>query len=375
MSRHLPAIAAVAALAATRSRLTSDSSGNGARQRARTDPKRCNQRKGNPVKTPSLALALLLGSLASASAHVSLQPSQAIVGASFKTALVVPHGCAGSATTRLTVTIPEGVIAVKPTPKPGWTIEMVKAPYQQSYKPMHGDPVAEGVRQISWSGRLDDGLYDEFSFVGTVTDTLSGRETLSFPTIQACEQGTSNWTEIAADGESPHTLKSPAPVLRLVSDRAPGAAVQAGDLVVTQAWSRATPSGAKVASGYLTIENKGTAPDRLLGGSSDAAAKVEVHEMATRDGVMTMRSLDGGLSIAPGATVKLAPNGYHLMLTDITKPLKLGDTVTVTLDFEKAGKKAVTLRVLGIGAKEPDSSVPSDGTMDHEKMDHGKMKM
>lgn len=336
------------------------------------------------MKPPLLTLALLLGSLASASAHVSLQPSRAIVGASFKTALVVPHGCAGSATIRLTVTIPEGVIAVKPTPKPGWTIEMVKGPYQQSYKPMHGDPVAEGVRQISWSGRLDDGFYDEFSFVGTVSDTLSGRETLSFPTIQACEQGTFNWTEIAADGESPHALKSPAPVLRLVSDRTPDAAAQAGDLVVKQAWSRPTPAGAKVASGYLTIENKGTAPDRLLGGSSDAAAKVEVHEMATKDGVMTMRELEGGLAIAPGTTVKLAPGGYHLMLTDIKKPLRQGDTVTVTLSFEKAGKKDVTFSVLGMGAKAPDGS---DGAVDHDHMhmdmknmdmkgmDHSKMKM
>src|SRR5215475_7639164 len=115
----------------------------------------------------------------------------------------------------------------------------------------------------------------------------------------------------------------------LASSAARADDVKVGDLVITQAWSRATPSGAKVASGYLTIENKGTAPDRLLGGSSDAAAKVEVHEMTNKDGVMTMRQLEGGLSIAPAATVKLAPSGYHLMLTDITRPLKQGDTVTV----------------------------------------------
>lgn len=333
------------------------------------------------MKTCSLTLVLLLGSLASASAHVTLQPSQAIVGASFKTALVVPHGCAGSATTRVTVTIPEGVIAVKPVPKPGWTVETTRGPYQQSYTPMHGGPVAEGVKQISWSGRLDDGFYDEFAFVGAIADTLNGRATLSFPTVQACEQGTANWTEIAADDQNPHTLKSPAPLLRLVSDRAAGAAAQAGDLVVTQAWSRATPAGAKVASGYLTIENKGTAPDRLLGGSSDGAAKVEVHEMATRDGVMTMRELEGGLAIAPGTTVKLTPGGYHLMLTDIKKPLKQGDTVIVTLNFEKAGKKDVTFSVLGIGAKGPDGSSAgaAGGAMEHGhdnmQMDHGKMKM
>src|ERR1700755_2553818 len=77
-----------------------------------------------------------------------------------------------------------------------------------------------------------------------------------------------------------------------------------GDLVITQAWSRATPNGAKIGSGYLTIENKGAAPDRLVGVSADVAGKVEVHEMATKDGVMTMRPLETGLAIDPGKTVK-----------------------------------------------------------------------
>ena len=68
--------------------------------------------------------------------------------------------------------------------------------------------------------------------------------------------------------------------------------VKAGDLVITQAWSRATPGGAKVGGGYLTIENKGTEADRLTGGSADVAGKVEVHGMAMNNGVMTMRPLD-----------------------------------------------------------------------------------
>jgi copper(I)-binding protein len=55
--------------------------------------------------------------------------------------------------------------------------------------------------------------------------------------------------------------------------------VKAGDLVITQAWCRATPGGAKVAGGYLTIDNKGSTPDRLIGGSADVADKVQVHEM------------------------------------------------------------------------------------------------
>jgi len=129
--------------------------------------------------------------------------------------------------------------------------------------------------------------------------------------------------------------------------------VKAGDLVITQAWSRATPGGAKIAGGYLTIENKGSAPDRLISGSGDFAGKVEIHEMAMNNGVMTMRSLDKGLPIEPGKTVKLAPGGYHLMLMDLKTPLKQGDKVPLTLEFEKAGKVTLSLDVQGVGAQAP----------------------
>jgi periplasmic copper chaperone A len=147
--------------------------------------------------------------------------------------------------------------------------------------------------------------------------------------------------------------------------------VKAGDLVITQAWSRATPNGAKIGSGYLTIENKGSAADRLIGGSADAAGKVEVHEMATKNGVMTMRPLDNGLTIDPGKTVKLAPGGYHLMIFDLKSPLKQGDKLPVTLEFEKAGKVKLSFDVQGIGAQGPGAA---SGGMDKKKMPDG-MKM
>jgi copper(I)-binding protein len=132
--------------------------------------------------------------------------------------------------------------------------------------------------------------------------------------------------------------------------------VKAGDLVITQAWSRATPGGAKVGGGYLTIENKGSAADRLIGGSADIAAKVQVHEMAMNNGVMTMRPIDKGLTIEPGKTVKLAPGGLHLMLLDLKSPLKQGDKVPLTLEFERAGKVSLSLDVQGIGAQGPANS-------------------
>jgi periplasmic copper chaperone A len=129
--------------------------------------------------------------------------------------------------------------------------------------------------------------------------------------------------------------------------------VRAGDLVITQAWSRATPGGAKIGSGYLTIENKGSTADRLIGGSGDVTDRIEVHEMTTRNGVMTMRALDKGLAIEPGKTVKLAPGGFHLMMFDLKSPLKQGDKVPITLEFEKAGKVKLSFDVRGVGAQGP----------------------
>jgi copper(I)-binding protein len=150
--------------------------------------------------------------------------------------------------------------------------------------------------------------------------------------------------------------------------------VKVGDLVITQAWSRATPGGAKVGGGYLTIENKGSAPDRLIGGSTEAAGKLEVHEMAMTNGVMSMRPVEGGLVIAPGKTVKLAPSGYHLMILDLKGPLKQGDKLPVTLQFEKAGSVNLSLDIAGVGAQGPAAAGGAGDHMDMNKMSPG-MKM
>ncbi|MGW1422155.1 copper chaperone PCu(A)C [Bradyrhizobium manausense] len=148
--------------------------------------------------------------------------------------------------------------------------------------------------------------------------------------------------------------------------------VKAGDLVISQAWSRATPGGAKVAGGFLTIENKGSAPDKLVAVTAEIAGKAEVHEMAMDNGVMKMRPLDRGLVIEPGKTVKLAPGGNHLMLQDLKGPFKQGEKVPVTLEFEKAGKVVVSLDVQGVGAQAPGGG---GGMMMKKMPDHSGMKM
>lgn len=151
--------------------------------------------------------------------------------------------------------------------------------------------------------------------------------------------------------------------------------VKAGDLVISQAWSRATPGGAKVAGGYVTIENKGKAADKLVSVSADIAGKAEIHEMTMDNGVMKMRALDKGVTIDPGKSVKFAPGGNHLMLQELKGPFKQGDKVPVMLQFEKAGKVTVSLDVQGVGAQAPGGDGHS-GHMDMKKTpDHSGMKM
>ena len=119
--------------------------------------------------TPAiLALAVLAAS--PATAHVTLEKRQAPVGSYYKAVFAVPHGCAGSATVKLRVQIPEGVIGIKPMPKPGWTLEMVKGKYATEYE-FHGSKLSEGVKEVVWSGgKLADENYDEF----VVSTFLSG---------------------------------------------------------------------------------------------------------------------------------------------------------------------------------------------------------
>jgi len=123
-----------------------------------------------------------------------------------------------------------------------------------------------------------------------------------------------------------------------------------GDLDIGHPWSRATPPGAKVAGGYLTITNHGGAPDRLVSVVSDISGKAEVHEMAVKDGVMTMHPVEGGLEIPAGGKVELKPGGYHLMLMDLKHLTKEGEMFPATLTFEKAGSVTVEFQVEGMNA-------------------------
>lgn len=129
--------------------------------------------------------------------------------------------------------------------------------------------------------------------------------------------------------------------------------VTVGELRISSAWARAMLPGQKAGGGYLTITNAGTADDRLVSAASPAAAKVEIHEMKVVDDVMVMRPV-AGLVIPAGAAVELEPGGLHVMFMQVPKGFAAGETVPLTVQFEKAGAVELQLPVLA-GAGEDHS--------------------
>ncbi len=298
-----------------------------------------------------------------AHAHITLEKPDANAGQPYKGVLRVGHGCEGTPTISLSVQIPDGLAGVKPMPKAGWTLQTEQGAYPEAVT-VSGQKLTSGTRRITWSGgRVLDSEYDEFVFVGQLAPGVSGA--LYLPAVQACEKGEQRWVEIPAAGQSARDLTYPAPVLRVAASE-PKAA-QSGPLRIEQAWSRATPGGANIGVGYLRVTNTGSTPDRLLGGATDVASRIETHDMKMEDGVMKMRALTQGIEIAPGATIELKPGGMHLMIVGLKQGLKAGDSVPATLRFEKAGVVPVTFNVLGMGAPAPSATPASEPEMDHSK--------
>ena len=316
---------------------------------------------------PSSALALvaLFSSfgITTASAHVTLANAEASPNSHYKAVLQVPHGCDGEPTTSVRVQIPEGVIAVKPMPKAGWTLTTTRGAYAKSYD-NHGRKVSEGVKEIVWSGgNLSDDHFDEFTFAAMIATDGGSAKAVYFPTVQQCAKGEIAWTQVPAAQQSSHDLKSPAPGLRISAKTTAaqsgghhhGASAGAdtykvGDIAVEAPWTRATPSGAKVAGGYVKVTNNGAAADRLLGATTDIAGRVEIHEMAMNNGVMHMRPLNAGLELKPGRKRRTEARRFSRHVHGSEAPAQAGQMVKATLKFEKAGTVEVIFKVAAVGA-------------------------
>ncbi|SIQ77210.1 hypothetical protein SAMN05880590_107102 [Rhizobium sp. RU35A] len=326
-----------------------------------------------------------------AEAHVTLANGPAKPDSYVVIQLQVPHGCAGKPTNEVRVTLPDGFYGAKPQPKAGWDLEIIKGDYAKPYD-NHGTKETSGPLEIRWkNGSLPDDNYDVFVMQGKLAGVADGTA-LPFKTIQVCGGDTEKWDEVAAPGTDPHSLKDPAPLLKVSAggekpagggmdhsgmdhagmdhagmghgDAGHGAMkdavaaadgdvdmkpVTVGSLSIGHGYLKAMLPGQPVGGGYITVTNNGKEADRLVSAESARSGTVELHEMAMKGDVMVMRQLDKGIVIPAGETVELKPGGLHLMFMKVQQPFKQGETVPVTFTFEKAGKVDVVLPVAAAG--------------------------
>jgi copper(I)-binding protein len=279
-----------------------------------------------------------------ARAQIVLSQPSFEAGQNYAAFFKIEHGCDGSPTIALRVQIPDGVTVLQTPQKPGWAL--------------NAERNKDHISAVTWHGKLDAKTADQF---GLLVRLPLKAGALYFPAVQRCEKGETGWIDIPTAGQALRDIAHPAPVLQLTAAVAPPS-YMAGNIMIEQVWSPATPNGAATGAAYLTIMNHGTMPDTLIGGSSPVADRLEIHQMSSTNGVMSMRPAPNGIVIPGGATVTLGPQAnYHLMLTGLKAPLTQGAHLPATLTFAKAGAVKVELQVAGIGARAPS---PMAG-MDH----------
>jgi len=149
-------------------------------------------------------------------------------------------------------------------------------------------------------------------------------------------------------------LGGPVLAALVVASVAAGCSSGSASIVVADPWARASSATASAGAAYMKIENTGSAADALIGASSPAATTAEVHETLAMGSPAPGASGDGGmmgmrpiarLEIPAGGSVELKPGSYHIMLIGLKHDLKPGDTIEITLKFERVGEIKVTATV------------------------------
>ncbi|MFZ6799543.1 YcnI family protein [Undibacterium sp. Di24W] len=162
-----------------------------------------------------LLLPLFLFACANAAqAHVTLEQAKAKAGSYHKLTFKIGHGCEGSTTHTVKISLPEAATGAKPMLKPGWKIDTQSLALSKPYQ-SHGKTITQDVREVVWSeGQLPDAYYDEFSIQVKLSNAVGK---LYFKVTQLCEKGRLDWIEIPAEGQSGKALKAPAPMLEVIA--------------------------------------------------------------------------------------------------------------------------------------------------------------
>ncbi|MET3720604.1 MULTISPECIES: YcnI family protein [unclassified Arthrobacter] len=198
--------------------------------------------------------ALLLTAAAGASAHVGVTPDKTAANSYALLTFGIPHGCEESSTTKVAITLPAELNDAQPTVNPNWTVEKVTEQLAEPKKLADGSSITKRTSQIVYTARtlLAHELRDALVLSVKLPDAAGS--TLYFPTLQSCETGLTNWSEIATDGQDPHSLKAPAPSITISeaadAHAADGHAAATGDAASTDTQQAAavTDSGADARS-------------------------------------------------------------------------------------------------------------------------------
>ena len=171
-----------------------------------------------PAATAAIALSLV----APAGAHVGATVSDASAGAFTVATFSVPHGCEASPTTRIEIQVPESVLSVTPTRNPYYDVKSTITELDEPTTDAHGNEVTERTSSITYTATtpLPDGQRDTFELSFQVPDAEG--EVLAFPTIQTCEKGSTDWTEVPAAGQDEEELENPAPSFEILPASAQG---------------------------------------------------------------------------------------------------------------------------------------------------------
>lgn len=181
--------------------------------------------------TAAAATTGLMGlGLAGAAAHVTITPDTTAAGAHALLTVSFSHDCEGSPTNKLTISLPEPLVDAKPEVVPGWTVEKVTETLDEPLTLDNGSSVTERVGQIVYTAEtpVEDGYLQQFDM--SVQLPEGEGETLAFPVLQSCVEGETDWAEIPAEGEDPHSLEAPAPTITLTGAEEDGHAEAAGEI-------------------------------------------------------------------------------------------------------------------------------------------------
>lgn len=187
------------------------------------------------------AAVLILTAAAGASAHVGVTPDKTAANSYALLTFGIPHGCEEFGTIKVAITLPAELNDAQPTVNPNWTVEKVTEQLAEPKKLADGTSITKRTSQIVYTAKapLEHELRDVLVLSVKLPDAAGS--TLYFPTLQQCETGQTDWSEIPKDGQDPHSLKAPAPSITITE------AASAGDQGAAASTAHSSEQAAAVA--------------------------------------------------------------------------------------------------------------------------------